>query len=725
MSLKKTILSIIASIFCLLLLSATADPGTVAADRLKLWLRSTEGITLDTTSSTATVSRWGNLAPTGAAWDCVQPTKANQMTYDPNALNGLPGVKGDGTNDYCDFSAEALAFLNGKSGGTAYVVWKGDPTSGSRVLLFVSTGTSTTNSRWTLDTNNAFQFCQNGRRLDADSIAYNCSASNVFSKFGWYYAVDTFDATNNDAVNYLLGTAVATNTSFSTSGAFSATDSQRMRLFADGSGASNHNDSIVEVALWDRVLTQPEREQLYAYSEDRYFKLPEYVLTRPNLKAFYIPGKSVATLVAGEVDGLTDLTGNANLTADSSTERPVLDDSCINGRDCLRFTADVLKNASGFPATGSYTKLIVEQPDVTTAAGYDPGNLFSGATDDALWHDGVATHATDITRVKTAHIGANGYATQVGKFLSESHNPKVVVETWDDSAHRVKIYENGILSLDYTSAAARASDDDLQLGGFAGANQHDGVLIGAAAAFNAVLSDADRNLLTSEAMDYYSINPLLVVWLGDSISTSDYVTNELEGLPYQVMELVGPTTKLDIRNLSVSGRRLDTLLTDYNADYANFAADTLHSGKVLVVWAGTNDIADPGDVSYQNGQSAFFELLTLLKQAKNTGNFTQYLILTGLPRENNATLTNAIFKMNDNIRSACNAAGGGGGQCTDGILTDLLDTNEVFVVNTQALTQFDAAGDCTNTTYFNNDTIHPKAAGYELIDNLVQSVMGW
>lgn len=61
---------------------------------IKLWLKSTEGITLNG----STVSAWADQSGNGQ--NAVQVTAASQPAYVANQLNGYPVLRFDGVNDY-------------------------------------------------------------------------------------------------------------------------------------------------------------------------------------------------------------------------------------------------------------------------------------------------------------------------------------------------------------------------------------------------------------------------------------------------------------------------------------------------------------------------------------------------------------------------------------------------------------------------------------------------
>jgi hypothetical protein len=75
-----------------------APPGSVPASNLRLWLRADTGVTL----AAGKVSAWADQS--GSGTNAVQSMSANQPTVVANAVNGLPAVEFDGLNDYLTFN---------------------------------------------------------------------------------------------------------------------------------------------------------------------------------------------------------------------------------------------------------------------------------------------------------------------------------------------------------------------------------------------------------------------------------------------------------------------------------------------------------------------------------------------------------------------------------------------------------------------------------------------
>src|SRR5690349_19974071 len=72
--------------------------GSVPSSGLKLWLKADTGVT----SSGGTVSRCADRS--GSGTDAAQSTASSQPTLVSNAVNGRPGLRFDGNDDFLNFT---------------------------------------------------------------------------------------------------------------------------------------------------------------------------------------------------------------------------------------------------------------------------------------------------------------------------------------------------------------------------------------------------------------------------------------------------------------------------------------------------------------------------------------------------------------------------------------------------------------------------------------------
>ena len=96
----------------LLFLSITAVAMSLPTDGLSLWLKVDAGVEL----SGSNVSQWADQSGSGA--DAEQSVAASQPTLVENAINGLPAVDFDGTDDFITFTLP----INGLTGMTIFLV---------------------------------------------------------------------------------------------------------------------------------------------------------------------------------------------------------------------------------------------------------------------------------------------------------------------------------------------------------------------------------------------------------------------------------------------------------------------------------------------------------------------------------------------------------------------------------------------------------------------------
>jgi concanavalin A-like lectin/glucanase superfamily protein len=86
--------------------------GSVPSSGLKLWLKADAGVT----SSGGSVSRWADQS--GSGTDATQATASSQPSLIANAVNGRPGLRFDGVDDFLNFTLP----VNGLTGMSMFMV---------------------------------------------------------------------------------------------------------------------------------------------------------------------------------------------------------------------------------------------------------------------------------------------------------------------------------------------------------------------------------------------------------------------------------------------------------------------------------------------------------------------------------------------------------------------------------------------------------------------------
>lgn len=144
-------------------------------------------------------------------------------------------------------------------------------------------------------------------------------------------------------------------------------------------------------------------------------------------------------------------------------------------------------------------------------------------------------------------------------------------------------------------------------------------------------------------------------------------------------------------------------LFDNRSIYQWYPSNVAHSEAVLVVFAGTNDMA----VDSQTGTQAFGRLKTLVQTAKANG-FDKAVVVTPLPRFLKGSTNNLLFESRRQEMSNLMTGDTSG------------DFDAVVDVRTLAI---GVDGEQDSLTYYVNDYVHLNAAGEEQLGLAVSDVL--
>jgi len=208
--------------------SSSFDPESIP--NMVGWWEADYGVTLNG----STVSRWDQKG-SGTKY-FIQNTATNQPTYTTNAINGLPALTFDGTNDALSLNTT----ITGLSNMTFLVVYKRAINTNQCVLF---------------GDNNTYPYLQYGSSF----LVGNASKSSAMTNDVWYLRSGTGSGVNNEwfSNGVSLGTAA-------TAGAFSYFNS----VGFPGNGATI-NGQIYGLMFFDRVLTSDELNLLSNYFNDK------------------------------------------------------------------------------------------------------------------------------------------------------------------------------------------------------------------------------------------------------------------------------------------------------------------------------------------------------------------------------------------------------------------------------------------------------------------------
>ena len=228
-------------------------------------------------------TRWIDKSPQANAH--ADQTAANrQPEVTPDALNGLATIRFDG-NDFMDIDSAAFGMLNGVSGCTLFGLASPAtrPNQGGQRVLMISSGTNSAGSRAGLNIFDSFGTSLGGsgdlglagRRLDSDSFQRIEGGQATLNEFVQWTGI--FDYANQTLKLYVDGTLETEINNFQTPGSTSPTDSLNIRIGADAALNSVRGlftGDIAELAAYNRVLSDTERQDIENYLQEKWFPTP-------------------------------------------------------------------------------------------------------------------------------------------------------------------------------------------------------------------------------------------------------------------------------------------------------------------------------------------------------------------------------------------------------------------------------------------------------------------
>lgn len=230
---------------------------------LQLWLESNSNIVLGGSNVLSWTDKTSGIVYT-------QATPANRPPYLTNELNGLPVV--NFTSSPITLLGGSSALLNNATGATAFIVFRPNALPASNVPVFyISTGTNAGSTRFALQITAGQKMVLAGRRLDADGLATLTSLTN-FSTSNYQIVCIDYNPVNTTANIFYNNptTADINTTTFSTAGSnMSATNGLQTSLGSANSGNFS-NVRIADTLLYNRLLTSTERQNVFAYLNDRF-----------------------------------------------------------------------------------------------------------------------------------------------------------------------------------------------------------------------------------------------------------------------------------------------------------------------------------------------------------------------------------------------------------------------------------------------------------------------
>lgn len=235
---------------------------------LRFWLKADVGVT----TTNGLVTRWADQS--GLGCDATQGTATNCPALLTNALNGLPAIKFDGTNDY--LAATSPTWTSNHH--TTFLVWKKDGNASGR--HFPLSRTVTLNSQ-----GSQIQiYSDNGDKpLNIDLVGTNADIKSqaVFSNTNSYSFVSVVrqDGVAKGTKLFVNGIFDSESPDVQTSAVVGGSGYQ---LFLGAYTSQRANMSVAEVIMYNRPLSNTERLTVEGYLREKY-NLAAPALNSPSL----------------------------------------------------------------------------------------------------------------------------------------------------------------------------------------------------------------------------------------------------------------------------------------------------------------------------------------------------------------------------------------------------------------------------------------------------------
>jgi len=229
------------------------QPNTL--NNLRLWLPADRINQADNTA----VETWADQS--GNGFDATQGTSAARPTYIKNALNGLPVVRFDGTDDFLRLSGNGLGLFRNIPGATVFVVVKYSNFLSNNLHFFVSKGELTGIPRFFMRSTSDPFYRTGGIRLESDSIQTLNSVQNATNNFTLQTARINYQ--NTLLQQFIDGTLDGEKTDFQTAG--NTSDNNSAVIFLARQSNIYFTGDIGELIVYNRTLSDSETSQVHLY----------------------------------------------------------------------------------------------------------------------------------------------------------------------------------------------------------------------------------------------------------------------------------------------------------------------------------------------------------------------------------------------------------------------------------------------------------------------------
>ena len=232
------------------------DPSTanLPLTNLQVWLKADNGVVLGSGSS---VSQWTDMS--GNANNATQSNSSFQPTLVTNAINSLPALSFNGTNEYLQLGS---GFANFTAGASIFVVTY--PAALGSYQTWLHFGGSSSN--------NYLGFEATNTSGSVATYVYNGTTGSVLTATSaitasQYQLMETVYNGSNTATIYNNGVQKAQSTSMQT-----APNTTRTNNYVGQFGGSTHyvNGQIAEILVYNTALTSVQKAAVEAYIYGRY-----------------------------------------------------------------------------------------------------------------------------------------------------------------------------------------------------------------------------------------------------------------------------------------------------------------------------------------------------------------------------------------------------------------------------------------------------------------------
>jgi hypothetical protein len=236
---------------------------------LSVWLRADMGVL---TNATGYVTNWQDQATGDGSQDATQATSANQPLFVTSAagLNNQPVVRFDGvkdsTGDRLLLGNLSNKFTTGEA--TLFVVYTGDSSLGANYSVYSSGNIGGT--YWDQGKvgpfygATAFNYRYNENGAFGNYPDTPCAGNHIVE----FRAGSDYTAFTNGVS---LGTLTVANTATASGGSYKFWGGNDHRIGNDSANEGlNFRGDVAEIIIYNRILTDTERNQVGAYLEERY-----------------------------------------------------------------------------------------------------------------------------------------------------------------------------------------------------------------------------------------------------------------------------------------------------------------------------------------------------------------------------------------------------------------------------------------------------------------------